>query len=131
MAIYDFKTNRLMNAWTPDGEISDKLSDIDMLWIRRSDNEAKQITFSGDGSLTKVKVVGAIQLRYNDLVGRVSAWSYETRPLLKYFLSFPFDVNVSDIFGLHGAELGREYVIQKYNAAERAKNGLFLGDGDT
>ena len=131
MAIYDFKTNRLMNAWTPDGEISDKLSDIDMLWIRRSDNEAKQITFSGDGSLTNVKVVGAIQLRYNDLVGRVSAWSYETRPLLKYFLSFPFDVNVSDIFGLHGAELGREYVIQKYNAAERAKNGLFLGDGDT
>jgi uncharacterized repeat protein (TIGR02543 family) len=131
MAIYDFKTNRLMNAWTPDGEISDKLSDIDMLWIRRSDNEAKQITFSGDGSLTKVKVVGAIQLRYNDLVGRVSTWSYETRPLLKYFLSFPFDVNVSDIFGLHGAELGREYVIQKYNAAERAKNGLFLGDGDT
>ena len=51
MAIYDFKTNRLMNAWTPGGEISDKLSDIDMLWIRRSDNEAKQITFSGDGSL--------------------------------------------------------------------------------
>ena len=70
-------------------------------------------------------------MRYDDLVGRVSAWSYETRPLLKYFLSFPFDVNVSDIFGLHGAELGREYVIQKYNAAERAKNGLFLGDGDT
>lgn len=130
MAIYDFKTNRLMNAWTPEGDITDALSDIDMLWIRYRQNSAQQITFNG-GSLSNVKAVGAIELRYNDLVGHVASWTYETRPLLRYFISFPFDVNVSDIFGLHGAELGREFVIRKYDGAERAKNGLFLGDGDT
>lgn len=131
VAIYDFKTNRLMNAWTPDGAIKDELSDIDMLWIRRKDDAAQQITFSGSGSLSDVKVVGAIELRYNDLVGKVASWSYDTRKYLKYFISFPFDVNVSDVFGLNGAILGRDYVIQKYNGDERAKNGLFLGDGDT
>lgn len=130
MAIYDFKTNRLMNAWTPEGAITDDLSDIDMLWIRHRQESAQQITFNG-GSLSNVKAVGAIELRYNDLVGRVASWTPETRPLLRYFISFPFDVNVSDIFGLHGAEFGREYVIRKYDGAERAKNGLFLGDGDT
>ena len=130
MAIYDFKTNRLMNAWTPDGDITDNLSDIDMLWIRHRQESAQQITFNG-GSLSNVKAVGAIELRYNDLVGHVASWTPETRPLLRYFISFPFDVNVSDIFGLHGAEFGREYVIRKYDGAERAKNGLFLGDGDT
>lgn len=131
MAIYDFKTNRLMNAWTPSGTITEELSDVDMLWIRYKQQSAQQITFSGDGKLTDVTAVGAIRLDYNDLVGHVASWTYETRPLLRYFISFPFDVNVSDIFGLHGAELGREFVIRKYDGAERAKNGLFLGDGDT
>lgn len=130
MAIYDFKTNRLMNAWTPDGDITDALSDVDMLWIRYKQRSAQQITFNG-GSLENVTAVGAIQLDYDDLVGHVASWTYETRPLLRYFIAFPFDVNVSDIFGLNGAELGREFVIRKYDGAERAKNGLFLGDGDT
>ncbi|MBR2168149.1 MAG: InlB B-repeat-containing protein, partial [Paludibacteraceae bacterium] len=131
MAVYDFKTNRLMNAWTPGGEISEKLDTVDMLWIRYKQEEAQQITFTEDGSLANVTTVGAIQLDYDDLVGHVASWTYETRPLLRYFISFPFDVNVSDIFGLHGAELGRDFVIRKYDGAERAKNGLFLGDGDT
>ena len=131
MAIYDFKTNRLMNAWTPDGTITEALTNIDMLWIRHEQNAAQQITFSGSGALTNVKAVGAIELRYNELVGRVASWTYETRPLLRYFIAFPFDVNVSDIFGLHGAELGRDFVIRKYDGAERAKNSLYYGDGDT
>ena len=130
-AVYDFKTNRLMNAWTPDGAITDKLRDVDMLWIRYKQNAAQQITFGVGGALTNVKVVGAIQLDYDDLVGRVSSWTYATRPLLRYYISFPFDVNVSDIFGLHGAELGRDFVIRKYDGAGRAKNCLYLGDGDT
>ena len=126
---YDFKTNRLLLAWTPDGsDITANISDVDMLWVRHADNPATQIKFNG-GSLTNISVVGAIQFRYDDLVGRVGSWNATTRPYLKYFVSFPFDVNVSNIFGLNEAEYGREYLVQKYNGAKRAKDGYFIGDG--
>lgn len=128
---YDFKTNRLLLAWTPDPEtpISTALSDIDMLWVRVAGNPATQIRFTGDGALSNLTVVGAIRFDYSDIVGKVYAWNDLTRPYLKYLLSFPFDVNVSDIFGLNGSKYGREYIIQKYNGAKRAKDGLYLADG--
>ncbi len=127
---YDFKTNRLMLAWTPDGEeITAAISDVDMLWVRHAGEAATQIKFGVGGSLTNISVVGAIQFRYEDLVGRVGSWNAETRPYLKYFVSFPFDVSVSNIFGLNEAEYGREYVIQKYNGAKRAEDGYFIADG--
>ena len=126
---YDFKTNRLLLAWTPDGsDITANISDVDMLWVRHADNPATQIKFNG-GSLTNISVVGAIQFRYDDLVGRVGSWNETTRPYLKFFVSFPFDVNVSNIFGLNEAEYGREYLIQRYNGAKRAKDGYFIADG--
>ena len=127
---YDFKTNRLLLAWTPDGsDITANISDVDMLWVRHADEAATQIKFGVGGSLTNISVVGAIQFRYEDLVGRVGSWNATTRPYLKYFVSFPFDVNVSNIFGLNEAEYGREYLVQKYNGAKRAKDGYFIGDG--
>ncbi len=132
-AIYDFKTNRLMVAWTPDETaINDNLKDIDMLWVRHASNlgpqAATQINI-GTGSLKNVAIVGAIEFQYNEIVGNVYSWTQSTRNLLKHFVSFPFDVKVADIFGLNGSELGREYVIQKYNGAKRAQKGLFGGDG--
>ena len=131
-ATYDFKTNRLIVAWTPPkGAIPDALSDVDMLWVRHAQEPAQNITFGDGGSLTNVEVVGAIEFKYNELIGRVGSWNGTTRPLLKYFISFPFDVEMSDIFGLTGSVYGREYVIQKYNGAERAEKGLFLADDGT
>ncbi len=131
-ATYDFKTNRLIVAWTPPAKaITDALSDVDMLWVRHAQESAQEITFGTGGSLSNVEVVGAIEFNYNELIGRVGSWNEDTRPLLKYFISFPFDVEMSDIFGLTGSVYGREYVIQKYNGAERAKKGLFLADDGT
>ena len=133
--VYDFKTNRLMMAWKPTGEaISAKLSNVDMLWVREGDNPAQQIKFSGSGELTNVDVIGAIKFDKtgtNGFVGSVGAWNATTRPKLKYFISFPFDVAVSDIFGFNKATYGDEYVVQKYNGAARAEKGLFAGDDGT
>ena len=129
---YDFKNNRLMLAWTPDGtDITAKLSDVDMLWVREGDAAATQINFGEGGELQKVTAVGAIKINWSDVNGKVGTWNAYTRTYAKYFVSFPFDVNVSDIFGLNKAVLGREYIIQKYNGAKRAEKGLFDGDGAT
>jgi len=136
--VYDFKTNYLMASWIPGGTVSETLENVDMLWERVADNSAQQISFSGSGSLEKVKVVGAIRFDYDSVYyspsGKphwtdLSTWSPESRRWLKYFVSFPFDVPVSSVFGLAGAELGRDYIIQKYNGDKRAKEGLYFGDG--
>lgn len=131
-AVYDFKTNRLMTAWTPSGAITDQLSNVDVLLLRYKQNSGTAITFSGSGSLTTKEIIGAIKLDYDDMVGHVgaSSWTRDMREKLKYFISFPFDVNVSDIFGLNSA-YGDAYVIQRYAGDERASKGFFRGDGTT
>lgn len=42
---------------------------------------------------------------------------------LYYWISFPFDVRISEIFGF--GEYGKHYIIQYYDGAERAKNGCW------
>ena len=41
-----------------------------------------------------------------------------------YWISFPFDVRVSDVFGF--GEYGKHWIIQWYDGAERAKNGCWI-----
>ena len=60
----------------------------------------------------------------------LSSWTVDSRPYLKYFISFPFDVEMNSIFGLNQSYYGLDYVIQKYDGTRRAKDGLCLGDGD-
>ncbi len=129
LAVYDFKTNRLMTVWKPSGDITQQLTNVDVLLIRHAQDAGKSITFNG-GTLTTKKVYGALEFQYDELVGHVAAWTRNSRPLLKFFVSFPFDVNVSDIFGLNSA-YGEAYIIQKYDGEERASKGFFRGDGTT
>ena len=41
-----------------------------------------------------------------------------------YFISFPFDVHLSDVFGF--GTYGTHWVISKYNGLRRAQNGYFI-----
>ena len=140
--VYDFKTEYLMAAWTPSGDITTALKDIDVLLVRHGQDAGQTITFDG-GSLKAKKIIGALEFRYNELVedntelnaelgvnyNQVSGnWTQETREKLMHFISFPFDVNVRDIFGIYGS-YGWDWIVRKYNGAKRAKDGFFLGDG--
>ncbi len=133
-AVYDFKTNRLMTAWTPSGTITDQLENVDVMLVRHAQDNANTITFAENetthkkGSLTANKIIGALEMRYNELFGHVTNWTSDSRPLLKFMVSFPFDVNVSDVFGLNSA-YGEAYVIERYAGDERAAKGFFRGDG--
>lgn len=134
ITVYDFKTNRLMTAWTPSGEVSANLTDVDVLLIRYKQDAGTAITLATGKTIGNqdhpVTVIGAIRFDYNDMVGHVANWTNSSRPLLKYFISFPFNVKVSDLFGLNSA-YGDAYVIQKYAGDERAQKGFFRGDGTT
>lgn len=140
--VYDFKTNQFTSSWLiPASGISEALAlNTDMMIIRNGQNPAEQLKFSGSGSqLTKVDTIyGVMQFDYNRYVGdgsnlsRVtgnSAWTATDYALNMFYFSFPFDVKMSDIFGIDGYDT--YWDIQKYNGAKRAEKGFFRGDGTT
>lgn len=125
--IYDFKTNRLMSAWLPEGnEIDENITlQADMMLIRKGQEAATQITFNSNQSITDIKTIyGVMEFQKSDIAGKFPNWEAENvYKYLMYYISFPFDVRVRDIFG--AGTMGENWIIQKYNGAKRAKIGWF------
>ena len=159
--IYDFKTNRLMRAWVPSGDISGKQAiNADLMIIRKHQEDATCITFADNSSeLSEVKTVyGTLQFNrwvLNNRNSEKSGIEYCTEkinnqdtysenvtntnhPVLPtgdqksiyeralYFISFPFEVHLSDVFGF--GTYGTHWVISTYNGLRRAQRGYFAQD---
>lgn len=132
--IYDFKTNRLMAAWVPDQNINGELEiDADIMVIRQHQEDATYITFANnDSKLTEVKTVYGV-MRFNRwILNNRSTSDHKVLPVQDqksiyeralYFISFPFDVHLSDVFGF--GTYGTHWVISEYNGLRRAQNGYF------
>lgn len=149
--IYDFKTNRLIAAWIPDGTAIDDPHAInaDVLIEREHQKPAEYVVFEDDGKLTEVKTIyGAMKFNRwilnnrsnpNDIdpthaktTEQLSTYhpplavgqqkSIYERSL--YFISFPFDVRVSEIFGF--GHYWDEWYLEYYDGLNRAKNGYWI-----
>ena len=127
---YDFKTNRLMRAWKPSGNINDGELPLsaDILLIREGQNAAEQLKFSDPtkNKITNVKTIfGALEFKYDKMVDKLGTgnWDHTSYHYCRYYVSFPFDVRISEIFG--AGNYGEDYIIQKYNGTKRAEIGWF------
>ena len=152
--IYDFKTNKLIAAWEPDQEMEydtpiDLASDVLMIHNRRTvtaataAGEIDDVTminlttggeFTGIGRVycamrfQKADADGYLGLKYNDAgVENGTISSAESYYRFNYWISFPYDVKMTDIFGIDG--YGSKWRIQRYRGDLRAQNGWYLGDG--
>lgn len=127
--------------------------DADVMVIRDHQEAAECITFSGDGELKKVKTVyGAMKFNrwtlnnryrgkggvednnkdhcdspadiaeYHGILPAGEQKSVYERSL--YFISFPFDVKVSEIFGF--GTYGKHWILEYYDGLNRAKNGYWI-----
>lgn len=128
--IYDFKTNMLTNAWVPDGkDITSEIQlNTNVMIIRNGQDAGIQIHFTGDGRVIYAKkLLGVMEFEYNKMVGKMGSWNTTAYEYCMYYISFPYDVKVSDIFGV--GEMGIDWRLQYYDGAERASKGFFRGDG--
>lgn len=130
--VYDFKTNRLVTAYVPSGTINAAIAiNADLMIVREHQGAGQQLLFEGDGALSEVHTVYGV-MRFNrwtlnnkektgshDPVGDPKS-AYE-RGL--YWISFPFDVNLSDVFGF--GTYGTHWIIMEYDGAERASKGYW------
>ena len=130
--VYDFKTNRLVTAYMPsDAAITENLAiNADIMLVREHQNAGQQLTFDG-GSLSKVKTVYGV-MRFNrwTLNNKSTAAGHapvgdpkSTYERSLYWISFPFDVNLSDVFGF--GTYGTHWIIEYYDGAERATEGYW------
>ncbi len=133
--LYDFKTNRLVCAWLPDGDVSGDMDiNADVMIIREHQEDATLITFATSSSkLTDVKTVyGTMKFNRWTLNNKSSSAGHAVLPVddqksiferSLYFISFPFDVNLGEVFGF--GTYGVHWIIENYDGETRAKNGYW------
>lgn len=130
--VYDYKTNRLVTAYLPEGEISSAMAiNADLMIIREHQEAGEQITFTGDGALSEVHTVYGV-MRFNRWTLNNKEKTEGHSPLGDpksayerglYWISFPFNVNLSDVFGF--GTYGTHWIIMEYDGAERASEGYW------
>ena len=126
--VYDFKSNHLVAAMVLGGDKEVTENDAlgtDMMVIRKDQKQAEQLTFNPNTQkLSDVGTVYAVMTFTSEWINGTA----KARERSLYWVSFPFDVKVSDVFGF--GEYGEEWILQYYDGAERAEKGLF-GDSGT
>jgi len=123
--IYDFKTNNLICAWlVPDGTInSGQTINADVMILRTDQGDSEQITF-GNASvkLDEVDTVySALHLTYDHIANS----SLPASQREYYWVSFPYDVKIEDIFGSVG-DFNNEWGIMYYDGKGRAEKGYWI-----
>ncbi len=124
---YDFKTERMTTAWIPAGTVTSDLSiHADVMLIRREQEGASSIVIgtkagsSAYATLSEVeKAYGVIEFR-KSYINNISLSRFERN---LYWISFPFDVKLSDVFGF--GKYGEHWIIEYYDGKGRAQKGYW------
>ena len=126
--IYNFKSNHLVTAWLADGNniTENKVLGTDLMIIRENQAAAAQLRLNSNE--TKLSEVGTIYATMTFTKTHLESTDASEWERLYYWISFPFDVRISDVFGF--GEYGKQWIIEYYDGAARAKNGYWL-ESDT
>ena len=119
--LYDFKSNHLLSAYIPGGNTNIEAIETNLMLIRKENDEPRQLSFNtNDMSDVGKQAYGVLELTQETLEDTNK--NIYVRSL--YWISFPFDVRITDIFGF--GEYGKHWIIQSYDGQKRADNGLWL-----
>ena len=125
--LYDFKTNEIISAYVPGGNQTIEPIETNLMLVRQENNPASQMTFTNNDMQDEGKrSYGVLELTRSSLIDNYTDDDYYRVSL--YWISFPFDVAIKDIFGF--GTYGKHWLIQSYNGQKRADNGLWA-DSDT
>ena len=118
--LYDFKIDKTLVTLVPNENAAD--INIDLLVERINQGDATQVqaqvnsTRANDEGFTAYAVTSFTKEYLND------AANEHFREF--YWVSFPFDVQISDVFGF--GEYGVHWIMQYYDGEERAKKGCWV-----
>lgn len=118
--VYDFKTNRIIAAWLPQGTVDvkeDRTLNADVLFVRQENNEVPQIQLAENGKIRSLEsMFFAMEFHRGDK-------NPANRRQEQYFFTLPFDCKVGSISGVHGYM--QIWGIQRYRGDLRAQKGWY------
>ena len=123
--LYDFKDDRFTTIYRPSNtDISGTVTLETPVMIERKHNEAPtQIKFANNAKFVVNgnfdKPAYAVMTFLESVLADASKTHHEK---MFYWISFPFDVKISDVFGL--GDYGKYWIMEEYNGAQRAASGL-------
>lgn len=121
--LYDFKTNELISAYVPGGNTNIEAIETNLMLIRKENAAPTQLSFNTNNMKDEGKqAYGVLELTKATLIDNTQSQNIYERSL--YWISFPFDVRITDIFGF--GEYGKHWIIQSYDGEKRAREGLWL-----
>lgn len=126
--IYDFKTNRIVSAWSPIGDVtynSEININADVLFVRHEGQSVAQVNLSNDAAK-----VSSLKSAY--FVMEIDGSSDKASESM-YWFSVPFDCEISSIFGVegyvtlddNGSPTAGTWGIQEYDGKTRAEKGWY------
>ncbi|MBQ0153422.1 MAG: InlB B-repeat-containing protein [Bacteroidales bacterium] len=132
--IYDFKTNRIVSAWSPVGDVTYSTPttiEADVLFVRHEDTPVAQVKLDNDAAL-----VSKLNSAY--FVMEIDGSSDKISESI-YWFSVPFDCEISSIFGVegyvtlnaNGIPTAGTWGIQEYDGETRAQKGWYIEDTQT
>ena len=122
--LYDFKDDRFTTIYRPDAALSGTVNLETPVMIEREHNKAPtQIKFNSGAKIqtsgTFEQPAYAVMTFLESVLADASITHHEK---MFYWISFPFDVKISDVFGL--GDYGKYWIMEEYDGAQRAANGL-------
>ena len=118
--VYDFKTNRIIAAWLPQGTVDvkeDRTLNADVLFVRQENNEVPQIQLAENGKIRSLEsMFFALELLRGDE-------DRNNRRQEQYWFTLPFDCKVGSISGVPGYM--QIWGIQRYRGDLRAQKGWY------
>ena len=126
--LYDFKINRLITGYIPNGNNTTEIEAFttDLMLIRREepndeDSNVTQLVFkTKEMDNSNTRAYGVLELSKERLV---NDGNYNDLKRRLYWISFPFDVQIADVFG--SGIYAQHWIIQSYNGQKRADNGYY------
>ena len=121
--VYDFKINQTLCYLIPTGNAVTTSIDVIIERINQDEEgQATQVaaTITPADKEKGLTVYGVITLTKDHITDPEKS----EHEALTYWISFPFDVRLGDIFGF--GEVGKYWMIKYYDGAERAEKGWFL-----
>ena len=124
--LYDFKEDHFTTIYYPQGTISGNVDINTPVMILREHNDAPtQVTFSTNATVSAEKSDAYGKPAYavmTFLGNKLTDPAITHHEKMFYWVSFPYDVKISDVFGL--GDYGQYWIMQYYDGKQRAQYGL-------
>ena len=119
--LYKFPEHRFVVAYMPPSTITGNVAiETPVMLIRKDHGEANQITFSGNEKKITAPLPAYGTITFTE--GHLKDNNKTIYDKALYWISFPFDVQISDVFGF--GKYGKDWIIEYYNGERRSKEGL-------